>query len=116
MKNETRVRRRVDVQNLEGTILVRRIDYTGKVPFSEREKEDKVRVPVFETEPARVRVVGSVTRNLGNYNSARIEVMVELPAYPVDSELEHAYRHASRLVDQWIREELAALEPQEDAS
>lgn len=53
-----------------------------------------------------MRVCGSVTKNLGNYNSARVEVMVELPCYPEDGEIERAYNHAATLVDKYIQQEL----------
>jgi hypothetical protein len=38
-------------------------------------------------QPARVRVGGSVTRNLGDFNSARVEVMMELPCLPEIGEM-----------------------------
>lgn len=101
IRARTRESRPLDLDAAEGTVLVRRVAYGD-----ETETTEMVRVPVFRTPPARVRVTGSVTRNLGDYNSARVEVMVELPCYPEQSEIQRAYEHASSLVDKYIPQEL----------
>lgn len=72
----------------------------------------KVPCPRFEN-PARVRVGGSVTRNLGDFNSVRVEVSVELPCQPTEADIDNASSYASHLVDGYIARELAiALKPQ----
>lgn len=38
-------------------------------------------VHVFETEPAMVRVNAGVTKNLGNYESLRVDVAISVPCY-----------------------------------
>jgi hypothetical protein len=93
--------RKLDLTGGEGTVTVLRTAYG-----QERTATEHVRVPVFSTEPARVRVSGSVTRNLGDYNSARVEVTVELPCYPEDSEIRRTYEYASQLLDDLIPKEL----------
>lgn len=102
---QVRVRQRparaLDVESHEGTVLVKRTVY-GETT----ETEQKVRVPIFATQPARVRVLGSVTRNLGNYNSAKVEVMIDLPCYPEATEIDRTYNYISGLLDKYIPQEL----------
>jgi hypothetical protein len=93
--------RALDLDVPEGTVTVHRTVYGQDV-----ERRETIRVPAFATTPARVRVCGSVTRNLGNYNSARVEVSVEVPCYPEQSEIEAAYNFASGLIDRYIPAEL----------
>lgn len=85
----------------EGTILVRRSAYGA-----ETEEREKIRVPIFRTSPARVRVSGSVTRNLGDYNSARVEVSIEMPCYPTEQEVRATFDWASGLLDEMVPAEL----------
>lgn len=88
----------------EGYVFRKRVAYDG-APV---ESMEKVRVPVFSSAPARVKVAGGVTQNMGDYNSARVDVMVELPCLPEASEIERAYGVASGMVDRFLREELNA--------
>lgn len=67
---------------------------------------ESIAVPVFHTPVARVRVGGSLTRNLGDYNSARVEASVELPCYPTKDEVERVYHICSDMVDDFIRREM----------
>lgn len=100
-RTRSRPSRPLELQEAATTIAVRRTAYGV-----DSESVDTVNVPVFATVPARVRVVGSVTRNLGDYNSARVEVMIEVPCYPEESEIHRAYEYASSLVDRYIPQEL----------
>lgn len=100
-RQRTREARPLDLDASQGTILVTRSAYG-----TTQESGETVSVPIFHTSPARVRVVGSVTRNLGDYNSARVEVMIEVPCYPEESEITRAYDYASSLVDRFIPQEL----------
>lgn len=59
---------------------------------------------------ARVRVSGGLTKNMGNFNSVRVNVSVELPTEPDDASLEAAYARASRLVQDYIDRELDLAE------
>lgn len=96
--------RALDLTNTvdEGMIFVRRAAYGV-----ETEERERIRVPVFRTAPARVRVCGSVTRNLGDFNSARVEVSIEMPCYPEESEVRRVYDWASALLDEMVPAELA---------
>ena len=84
-----------------GQINVSRMVYGQETMSSET-----ISVPVLRgIEPARVRVGGSLTINLGNYQSAKVDVSVELPCLPEASEIQRAYLEASRLTDDFIRRE-----------
>lgn len=96
-------KRAVDVTDNEGTIIVNRTRYGME---SEDVLKQAVRVPLLTDNPARVRVSGSATKNLGDYNSVRVEVMVELPCLPEESEVHRAYLLASDWVDGYVGREL----------
>lgn len=85
----------------EGFVLVQRVAYG-----QENETLEKVYVPLFGTQSARVRVSAGATRNLGDYNSARVDVMIELPCYPEESEMRRAYEFASTMLDELVPIEL----------
>lgn len=99
-------------QTAEGFVHVKRTCY-GR----EEEHDEVVRVPDLAAklngvQPARVRIGGSVTRNLGDYNSARVEVMMELPCLPEIGELRRVADLISAEIDRIIPAELekSALE------
>lgn len=85
----------------EGTVFVQRVAYG----VTEEERE-VIPVPLFHTAPGRVRVVAGATRNLGDYNSARVEVAIEVPCYPEEGEYRRAYEFAAALLDEYIPIEL----------
>ena len=98
-----RARRRsrpLDVNTPQGTILLRRTVYGN-----ETQTEESISVPVFHSDPARVRVGGGVTCNMGDYNSVRVDVQVELPALPEATEIQRAYLAASDMVEAFLRRE-----------
>jgi hypothetical protein len=79
--------------------------------MDETETIEKVNVPFFgDVEVGRVRVGGSVTRNMGDYNSVRVEVVFELPCLPELSEANRVYEIASKFVDGKIKKELDYVE------
>lgn len=90
------------LQSDEGFIHVTRVIYGDETEVV----NDRVRVPVFHTAPARVRVGGGVTRNQGDFNSARFDVVVELPCYPEKTEILRAGAYAAQLVDEFLSEEM----------
>lgn len=55
-------------------------------------------------EPAVVTVGGSITRNLGDFNSCRVEVRLAMPCDP--SEIDATYIKASEWVDTHLGQEL----------
>jgi hypothetical protein len=49
---------------------------------NEATKVTKLKVRRFESEPAYVRVNIGTTRNMGNYESLRVDVSISAPCYP----------------------------------
>jgi hypothetical protein len=94
-------RRQMDLHVPEAKMTVRRMVYG-----QEAEREEQIEVPAFHGPVAHVRVSGSVTKNLGDYNSARVEVSVSLPCYPTDTEIAATYRRGSEMVDRFVSREL----------
>lgn len=71
-------------------------------------EENKIgEVHKFATQPAIVRRGYGVTLNQGDFNSARIDVTIEVPCYVEDIEL--ADEWAQRFVEQRLTEEVASL-------
>ena len=99
--------RRPALAGRPGTIVVRRADYRAGEELDSNEESSEVAVPFFgEVEVGRVRVGGGVTRNMGDFNSVRLDVAVELPCLPVAEEVERAYGIASRMVEGYLRREM----------
>lgn len=99
---EARKRRLPDALRAQGVLTVTRPNYTTGLPDTE---QSRVAVPIFATDPAYVRVDGSMTINLGDYNSAKVSVSVSLPCLPVEEEIRRAYDFASSMVDSYLEEE-----------
>lgn len=89
----------------DGHILVTRTVYGVDTEVV----NETIAVPAFHSPVARVRVGGSLTRNLGDYNSARVEASVELPCYPTREEVTRVYGICSDMVDEFIRREMQAV-------
>lgn len=53
-----------------------------------------------------VRVEGSVTQNMGNFNSVRVSVAVEMPCQPTEDGVDRIYAWCSAKVDACIETEL----------
>lgn len=101
---ETRTRTRTKEV---GSLVVKRVQYSNGEFAENEETEETIRVPFFgNVEPGRVGVTGSITRNLGDFNSVRVEVSLQLPCLPEVSEAERVYNIASEFVDNKIQSEL----------
>lgn len=104
---QTPMRRRSRRIARPATISVQRTNYDHGQPVSESvEDGELVDVPVFLTEPGFVEVEGSITRNMGNYNSVRIQVTLRMPVLPVMSEVGRVYTMASQWVEARLGEEM----------
>ncbi|QIG76121.1 hypothetical protein EVC24_100 [Rhizobium phage RHph_I4] len=86
----------------EGSVMVSRNMYGVET----ESVNEKIAVPLFHTAPARIRISGGITKNLGDYNSARFDVSIELPCYPEDSELDRTKRYISGKVEEYLMEEM----------
>lgn len=89
-----------------GYVHVKRTAYGEDSFAAGRDDTETVRVPVFHSAPARVRVSGGATQNLGDYNSARVDVSVDMPCLPEATEIQRVYEMLSGQVDEMIRREL----------
>ncbi len=101
VRNRTRARSRRAIDVAEGTMEVTRAGYSGNP-----EEVKRIQVPKFEGPVAFMRVEGSITRNMGDYNSIRIAVMVEMPCYPSDTDVDRCYEYCSAKVEDKIQNEL----------
>jgi len=107
-----RPRRQLELAAPEGHVKATRASYGQTI-----ETTEAIYVKPFEVDPARVRVTGGCTKNMGDFNSARVDVMVELPCYPEPTEIARAYEFASQLVDAFIqRETMLATDPNATAA
>lgn len=96
--------RPLNVSSDDGFLYVRRAIYDRTRPIMETEETDSVQVPAFQGAVARLRHTVSVTKNLGNFNSARAELSLELPCYPELSEI----NRVSTIIDEYLGVEVAA--------
>ena len=82
-------------------------------------KEDAKAVVVegVHPTPAYVRVTGGATHNMGNYESVRVSVSVEMPCDPNEDAVRNTYQQLSQWVDSMIQQEtdLALGEQDHDA-
>jgi hypothetical protein len=68
------------------------------------EKRKSLEVRKFETEPAYVRVNAGVTKNLGNYESLRVDVSLTVPCYV--EEIEQVQTRTAELVAKMLDDEV----------
>lgn len=92
------------------------IEYTSKtekqsgVVEEKTEELEHTKTVVSDKSLTRLKVGGSVTKNMGNYNSIKIEVMLEIPCKSTKQSLQKAYIYASEWVSSRIDEEIAIAE------
>lgn len=83
--------------------VVSRQFFVGKEPSASAEtKNEELEVRLFATEPAKVTVSNGLTLNLGNYESARLDVSISVPCYR--EEIDEAYTFAQN----WVERRLSA--------
>ena len=68
---------------------------------------ETIEVTKFDTEPAKVHVGFGLTINLGNYESARLDVSIEVPCYK--EQADDAYVAAKAWVEARVQEEVAEI-------
>lgn len=93
------------VQSPDVFMVVTRSAYGGP----EAVTEEVIEVPRFYGPVARVRIEGGVTMNMGDYQSSRVTVSVELPCYPEETEMERVGNLASRMVAKRIDSEAVKI-------
>lgn len=68
-------------------------------------------VMVFETTPAYVRASAGVTKNLGDYESLRLDVSITIPCYV--EHVEETYQEAATWVSERLDQEINNYMPEE---
>ena len=105
MQTPARIRQRTKQQGNEGSVtkaVERKV--SGKVTSSETTTEKFSGTDCLN--PAYVGVMGSVTKNLGNYEAVRVQVSVSLPCAGNESAVRKTFDKASELVDEFVGIEL----------
>ena len=98
----TRTRKRVQNEKTSATSVKRVISKLKSVDGEDLVEEFDTEV--FETEPAYVRAAAGMTRNLGDYESLRVDVAITLPCYKED--VERTYGVAADTVAVLLEEEI----------
>lgn len=73
----------------------------------EIKREETIEVVPFEGEVACVSVDAGMTVNMGNYQSAKVGVMIAMPCYP--EEVEAVYGVVKATVEKIVRDEVSEL-------
>lgn len=101
----TRRTKKDEVQTAEEIVTVRSsIAQRSSEERVEHEKLHTIKVRKFVTEPAYVRVNAGVTKNMGNYESLRLDVSLSVPCYV--EEMGEVVEGISGRVSEYLEEEL----------
>lgn len=100
MAGDTNRRVRTRTQVTHDTVL----SVTASGVGVEEDKRTVLEVRKFETDPAFIRVNAGVTKNLGNYESLRVDVSITAPCYV--EEMESVQKHIAELVATMLDEEV----------
>lgn len=103
MATRTRKRKK-PVQSSAEMKTVTRKKYSFEGDPGEEEEDVTVEVHEFATEPAYVRASAGVTKNLGNYESLRVDVSMTVPCYA--EEAEEIYKGAADKVYDLLMDEV----------
>lgn len=102
---EKRVRREVRPAQMSAEeSLVVTSTYAGK----ERNRNEKLSVRKFLVEPAYVRVNAGMTKNMGNYESLRVDVSLTVPCYT--EEIDRVFPSVADRVSVFLQDELKNYE------
>lgn len=95
--------------------IVRVARTVGRVPLGNPEGEtETLMVHRFVTDPARIGVRLHLTLNLGNFESAKMDVSLDLPCYK--EEIEEGYAFVEKWVEQRIEAERKQIRGNKDGS
>jgi hypothetical protein len=105
MNEPSAIRRQKKKQGNEGSIT-KSVEHrtSGKVVSSAESTEKFKGTDCIN--PAYVGVMGSVTKNMGNYEAVRVQVSVSLPCDPKDASIRKTFDQASSMVDEFVGIEL----------
>lgn len=93
-------------EGTQSTSVTRKTQNYGESEL--KNKTSKIPVDILQDiqNPARVRVEASVTKNMGNYESIRVGVMVEMPCAPNEKDVTRMYKYLSQRVYDMTAEEV----------
>lgn len=97
----------------DGYVWVNRTIYNSltKEVLSEDESHERIAVPNFNGLPTgRATISGHITKNLGNFESARIGVELSLPTLPTQEELVRVSAELQEIVGELLAEQVQALD------
>jgi hypothetical protein len=89
------------------TLEVHRTRLYKRKVVEESAEQEILQVTPFSVEPAKVGVEFGVTVNMGNFESVKIAVRVEVPCYR--EEVEDVYKQASSFVEDKCRDEVLSV-------
>ena len=78
----------------------------GKIGAPET-KDEQIEVRAFVTEPASVEIGYGLTLNIGNYESARVDVRLSVPCYR--EEMDDAFAFAKKWAEERVQKEVAEV-------
>ena len=111
---KTRTRKRT--RDVESAATVARVRKRGGDVVEEKKSDPAVEMAELTAHTARIRVAGSITNNLGDFNSVKVSVELELPFDIRETDVEDMYQQVSDHVDRMLNDELdAALEAEEES-
>ena len=98
----------MSIEQKQGTITVTKMYKDGQLVVADTSKETPLNIGLFQTTPATISVQATHTKNLGNYQSLKIGVIVSVPTYL--EELDDAHDFAVNKVSEYLTAELKALD------
>lgn len=81
-----------------------------KEVIEKHDENERILVPDFQGPVGQVTVSGGMTKNLGDFESARIDISFSLPCQPVHEELIRVSDELQTLVSELLAEQVEALE------
>lgn len=78
---ERKRQRRQENHRQAGRVSIRTQTVKSRMILSEHQEEVELEAELFVTDPAYVRISHGVTKNIGEYESMRIDVSVSIPCY-----------------------------------
>ena len=89
----------------EGTVSKKVTHKSGAEVVKETENTDKFYVG-DEVNPAYVGVTVGYTKNLGNYESVKVNVSISVPVKPKESEIRKSFDNVSELCEELLKTEM----------
>lgn len=104
MKQAVTRRKRTEAGSTAGQGTIRTVLTVSREVVDDKTVDVPVEAALFDVEPALVRVSVGVTRNLGNYESLRIDASLTMPCVP--ERADEVYKQSAERVGGWITQEL----------